>query len=584
MSRHVTTELLGMPSGWRRLPLGDVVTIGGGQVDPGATPTLSFNYLSLENIEAGTGRIVGFAPTTGREIGSVKTSFKKGELLYCRLRPYLQKVVIAPFNGIATTDVLPLQTHETIDAAYLRDVLLGPQHLADVTRLMSGARMPRVRSDELLRVEIPVPPLADQRRIVRALAVIGYRIANIRRQLEDGLALADEYEASLLSAAYTGELSAFLRSELAQEADGKTLLSEVLDQRRAEWEAAEQDRLHIANRPPKNDDWKERYPEPTSYDETVTAPLPASWTWASLAQLSSSVSQICYGVVETGDEVEDGVLLIRTQDLQDGTVALERMRRIAPSVDEAYPRSRVFGGEILASLVGTIGRIAVVPEEITGANINRALAKVTPATSVPSAWLAYALESSRLQDWMHRGSRGAARNILNLSLLAQAPIPLAPAAEMTYLIRTLEMRRASLRSLRQQMTETISATEAFWVTVRAQVFDGQLAIEDPSDQLVAMATIEQPKSSLVLENARKEGRKFVNRKRLKGGDRSARKLDLAEVLKDHVGGLDPLRLLEEAGYGLDEVEAFYKALADAISEQHVREERPDPNSALLVLA
>lgn len=573
-----------MPSGWQRLALGDVVTIGGGQVDPSAAPALSFNYISLENIEAGTGRIVGFAPTVGREIGSIKTSFKQGDLLYCRLRPYLQKVAIAPFDGIATTDVLPLQTHETIDAAYLRDVLLGPRHLADVTRLMSGARMPRVRSDELLRIEIPVPPLADQRRIVRALAVVGYRIANIRRQLEDGLLLADAYEASLLSATYTGELSMFLREDVTQEADGEVALLQLLDQRRTEWEAAEQGRLRIANRPLKNDDWKKRYPEPVSYDETVTAPLPASWTWASLAQLSSAASPICYGVVETGDEVENGVLLIRTQDLQDGTVALERMRRIAPSVDEAYLRSRVSGGEVLASLVGTIGRVAVVPKEMAGANINRALAKVTPAVSVPSAWLAYALESSRLQDWMHQGSRGVARNILNLSLLAQAPIPLAPAAEMTWLISMLEMRRASLRSLRQQLTDAISAATSFDVTVRARVFDGQLAIEDPSDQSVAMATIEHLESSSALGNVRKGRRKVVNRKRLKGSDRAARKLDLAAVLKDHVGGLDPLRLLEEAGYGLDEVEAFYKVLADAISGQQVREERPNSHSALLVLA
>ena len=55
------------------------------------------------------------------------------------------------------------------------------------------------------------------------------------------------------------------------------------------------------------------------------------------------------------------------------------------------------------------------------------------------------------------------------------------------------------------------------------------------------------------------------------------------MLEGHVEGLDPLRLLEEAGYALDEIEPFYKMLADVIAANRVREERPDPDLVLLVL-
>ena len=219
----MTVNTKTLPPTWQRLPLGDLVSISGRHVNPGDEPSAQFNYISLDNIEAGTGRIVDFEPTAGREIGSAKTSFRKGDLLYCRLRPYLQKVVIAPFDGITNPDLLLLRTHETIDVEYLRDFLLGPKHLADVTRLMSGARMPRVRSDELFpgsKCQYRFCTISDES--LYALAVIGYRIARIRGQLDQGLSLTQQYEAALLTAAYCGELSECFRNPEERHQGGKS--------------------------------------------------------------------------------------------------------------------------------------------------------------------------------------------------------------------------------------------------------------------------------------------------------------------------------------------------------------------------
>jgi type I restriction enzyme, S subunit len=290
---------------WPNLALGDLVIVGGGRFNPGQEPAQEVNYISLENIEAGTGRIVGFEPTTGRKIGSVKTTFGKGDILYCRLRPYLQKVIIAPFDGIAATDLLPLQPHGAIDPEFLRDFLLGPQHLSDVTQSMSGARMPRVHTQDLLRLNVPVPRLEEQRRIVRGLAVIRYRIAEIRRKLVESVDLAQEYEQSLLTEAYSVELSAMVRQRSVLDQDGKELLDRILAERRTNWEATELSRMRPDD--PLRDDKrsthegmgigistgvKKLYPEPVAHDEVNLMPLPPGWTWASLSQLSSAADPI----------------------------------------------------------------------------------------------------------------------------------------------------------------------------------------------------------------------------------------------------------------------------------------------------
>ena len=572
------------PPDWHCLALGDLVTIVGRQVDPSEEPTREFNYVSLDHIEAGTGRIVDFGPTQGREISSNKISFQRGDILYGRLRPYLQKVIIAPFDGIAATELLPLRAHGAIDPEFLREVLLGPDHLAEVTQMMSGARMPRVRSEELLRVRIPVPPLHEQRRIVRALSVFRYRAVNLRRKLARGAELVHDYEQSFLTSVYSGELSASLREPSESDQNGEALLKHVLAKRRATWEVAETNRLRSEGRLPRNDGWKKRYPEPSAIEAKNLAPLAPGWSWASLSQLSSAAEPLCYGVVQPGDEVEDGVRLIRVQDLQDGTVREDRLRQVSSTIDEIHSRSRLRGAEVLVSLVGTIGRVAVVPTRLAGANIARALAKVTPGDSIPSRWIAFALQTPRLQNWMAHSARGVARNTLNLSLLAQAPIPLAPAEEAEWLLRQIDIRQVGIGSVRQKFADMLAALGKLITSAQARSLSGALILSDPGDEAFATARLEHFENSGRQDSVRKGGRKVVTRTKLRGSDRHAPKRDLATVLEENSGGLDPLRLLEAAGYALEEVEAFYKALATAVVEERIREERPDSESTLLVVA
>ena len=66
----------------------------------------TYNYVGLENIQRDTGQLVDFEPQIGSEIKSNKVFFKKGMVLYGKLRPYLNKVHVAEFDGIATTEIL----------------------------------------------------------------------------------------------------------------------------------------------------------------------------------------------------------------------------------------------------------------------------------------------------------------------------------------------------------------------------------------------------------------------------------------------------------------------------------------------
>ncbi|MCJ2109029.1 restriction endonuclease subunit S [Methylobacterium sp. E-041] len=555
---------------WKVMQLRELVFPTGRQIDPGGTPDHEYNYISLENIEAGTGRLLKMEKTRGREIGSMKISFEKGDILYGRLRPYLQKVVIAPFDGIAATELWPLKTSEAIDPEFLREVLLGPGHRSEVAQLMSGARMPRVRSDQLLDMTITVPPLEEQRLIVRALNVLRHKVEGLRGHLLKGINLFGDYERALLTAAFDGSMSASFRAALPNGEDGEALFKDVLEAREVQWIQVINESLASSRQPSSRQIYIK--PAPPAEPNNPTK-LPHSWSWMSIDQLTSPLHPLCYGVVQPGDNVEEGALLVRVQDLDEHGINSNNMRRIDPSVDERHARSRVQGGDVLVSLVGTIGRVAVVPDTLAQANIARALAKITPVRVEFSQWIALSLQSPSLQVWLAQSARGVARDTLNLSRLALAPIPIAPLHEMNWLLQNIAHRRTAITALKRKFEILQASLETLWANVLLRVLSGFGELKDPGDQAVAVARRSHIKSSVVQSTSSSGRRRAVTSTKPRPNTHASPKRDLIEVLQEHSDGLEPLRLFGEAGYGLQDVEIFFKVLAAAIDKGELREQR-----------
>lgn len=568
-----------LPNGWKRVPLRDLVSISGSQVKPWLTPNELFTYVSLEDIEAGSGQILSLQPTFGREIASAKNRFQPGDILYSRLRPYLQKIVIAPSEGVAATELMVLRVHGLVEPEYLQEALLGPDHHTQVTQLMAGARMPRIRAEQLLELPIVLPPRESQRRILRVLAVLRHRLRALRQRAAEGLVLIEQFERTLLDAAFDGRLSAVTRVDLDAEL-GEALLASVAAVRRATWEAAkglpaDADRRAIGS----------RYPVASTPEVAERhVGLPPTWVWASLSEIASAVDPICYGVVEPGDDIDKGVPLVRVQDLEAGKIDQTRMRRISDATDKRNARSRLKGGEILVSLVGTVvGQVASVPPELSGANIARAIAKVTPIDPDVQEWAALVLQSPALQAWMMRSARGVAQNTLNLSRLARAPIPLAPPSERAWILGELKRRRTNASDLRRKLVDVEGTLDSLWTNVRTRVLRGTVTFPDLGELAVAAARARH----ILIGEKRQLGAKGKTRRvtvtKLKSSDPNARR-DLQSVLGEHPGGLDPLRLLVEAGYGMQDVEVFFKALAEAVATGRVQEQRSTNDWPVLVIA
>jgi type I restriction enzyme S subunit len=125
-------------------------------------------YLGLEHIESG-GKILGFADVEAGELASTKFQFTSDHVLYGKLRPYLAKIALPNFDGICSTDIVPIKPKSRLDKRYLAYFLRQPEMVAFANSRAAGANLPRLSPKALADFEIPLPPMEEQKRIAAIL-------------------------------------------------------------------------------------------------------------------------------------------------------------------------------------------------------------------------------------------------------------------------------------------------------------------------------------------------------------------------------------------------------------------------------
>lgn len=133
---------------------------------------------------------------------------------------------------------------------------------------------------------------------------------------------------------------------------------------------------------------------------------------------------ICYGVLKPGPEIEGGRSIVDVKDYPSGRIQLEKVRRCDPQIESEFKRSRLRVGDVLLSIRGTIGRVAVVPEELDGHNISRDSARISgdPAKVAP-AFLRLILESPDVQEEIRRTTTGLAVKGINVARIRALSVP-----------------------------------------------------------------------------------------------------------------------------------------------------------------
>ncbi len=191
-----------LPEGWVCTALGETVEPSDEKIDPAKAQNMP--YVGLEHIEKDNGKLLGYG--YANDVRSTKTRFYTGDLLYGRLRPYLNKTHVVDFDGICSTDILVFPSGQYLSNKYLFYRLLCSDFVSFASSNMSGVQHPRVSFSILSRFPLSFPSLPEQHKIAEEIERRFSIADQIEKTVDQGLKQAERLRQSILKRAFEGKL------------------------------------------------------------------------------------------------------------------------------------------------------------------------------------------------------------------------------------------------------------------------------------------------------------------------------------------------------------------------------------------
>ena len=175
------TEIGVIPGDWEVCGLLDVVKIASGQVDPKVPPFNQMILVAPDHIESATGRLI--ATRTAKELNAIsgKYRFSPGDIVYSKIRPYLQKAILADFEGLCSADMYPFRPELGVSGRYVLDVILSHRFTQYAISVSLRSGMPKINRVELADFKIALPPPAEQVAIAEALSDVDAQLDAFER-------------------------------------------------------------------------------------------------------------------------------------------------------------------------------------------------------------------------------------------------------------------------------------------------------------------------------------------------------------------------------------------------------------------
>ena len=195
-----------VPEGWVWVTLGSISNYGTSTNVQVEDIDSNEWVLELEDIEKDTAKVIQYLNKKERNINGTRHKFQKGDILYSKLRTYLNKVLVASNNGFCTTEIMPFGTYGILSNEYICHVLRSNYFLDYTLQCGYGVKMPRLSTNDACKGMIPLPPLAEQQRIVDEINHWFALIDMIEQNKSDLQAAIKQTRSKILDLAIHGKL------------------------------------------------------------------------------------------------------------------------------------------------------------------------------------------------------------------------------------------------------------------------------------------------------------------------------------------------------------------------------------------
>ena len=345
----------------------------------------------------------------------------------------------------------------------------------EIQRLATGNQdsMRNIGQARIRQIRAPIPPLPEQHRIVEAIESYFTRLDDAVATLERVQANLKRYRASVLKAAVEGRLvpteADLARDEGRDYEPASVLLERILVERRRRWEEAGK---------------RGKYKEPVAPDTDGLPELPDGWCWATAEALTDPIRVIRYGILKPGPDLSpNGLPFVKVKHMRGNVIVpLADLPRTSPSIFDKYKAAALGKGDLLIAIRGTYDRVALVPDELDGANITQDSARVAPLPEVRREYLRHALLAPGSQSYFKRVARGVAVKGVNIRDLRPAPVPLPPLSEQGRIVEEVETQISVIDALERSTSQQLGRCKRLRQSILKWAFEGKLADQDPDDE------------------------------------------------------------------------------------------------------
>ncbi len=337
-----------LPAGWEWVRLGFITNYG--ECDK-AEPTdadADTWIVELEDIEKSTSRLLNRVTFSERPFKSSKNKFNKNDVLYGKLRPYLDKVLVADDSGVCTTEIIPIKVYGNILPGYLRLLLKSPRFIAYANESTHGMNLPRLGTDKAIHAVVELTAIAEQVRIVNKVDELMSLCDQLEQQslssLDAHQQLVETLLATLTDSQDTKELSdnwarisqyfgtlftteasidALKQTILQLAVMGKLVPQDPNDEPASELlKRIEQEKAQLV----KEGKIKKQKPLPPVSNEEKSFELPDGWEWTTMQGLYPEFQN---GLSSRGSSSGKDSIVIRLADIKDWKVSFADTRAIA---------------------------------------------------------------------------------------------------------------------------------------------------------------------------------------------------------------------------------------------------------------
>jgi len=484
-----------IPDNWSIVKLGEFcVTTSGGTPSRNRNDFFGGDIPWLKSGELNNG-IIKEAEEKITEAALASSNAKiipKGTLLIALYGATVGKLGILGIDAAINQAICAIFTSEGISNKFLFWYLKSFRN--ELLNSRKGGAQPNISQGLINNLQIPLPPLREQHRIVAKIEEHFSDLDNGIENLKKAQAQLKIYRQAVLKYAFEGKLTAEWRQQNTGKLESAELLLKKIKIEREnshnrqleEWRQAVQEwekdgkkgKKPVKPKPPKE------LPPLTEAELSELPTLPEGWGWVRLGKITENIQIGPFGTqLHKSDYIANGIPIINPAHIKDSKIIANKNLTIPENKYRELQNYVLRKGDIIMGRRGEMGRCALVTDRESGWLCGTGSLFIRPTPLVNSQYLNGVLSSREIKSFLEREASGSTMSNLNLKILYRVPIPLPPfIEEQTQIVQEIESRLSVCDKLEETIEESLKKAELLRQSILKKAFEGKLVPQDPNDE------------------------------------------------------------------------------------------------------